>query len=188
MFGHKLLQSFAVDPVWHMRRTGDVQNTRCPVRVRGAFQPQKATGPRFEGAAATEQSHRAQRPDHTPQEFGGRRLSALRKISGGTVCFDGLMAIRNLSFQIGPAELRAEIRPNKAGRTASASGEVSVGRGQRWARSASGGQDNLEATALPRRAGRRDRAACPADQGAADGEAETGAFGTFCCVKRVENP
>ncbi len=42
---------------------------------------------------------------------------SLLEVSGVSVSFDGFKAINNLSFQIGPAELRAIIGPNGAGKT-----------------------------------------------------------------------
>ena len=44
-------------------------------------------------------------------------MSALLEVSGVSVSFDGFRAINNLSFSIGPAELRAIIGPNGAGKT-----------------------------------------------------------------------
>jgi urea transport system ATP-binding protein len=44
-------------------------------------------------------------------------LTALLEVSGVSVSFDGFRAINNLSFSIGPAELRAIIGPNGAGKT-----------------------------------------------------------------------
>jgi urea transport system ATP-binding protein len=44
-------------------------------------------------------------------------MSALLEVSGISVTFDGFRAINNLSFAIGPAELRAIIGPNGAGKT-----------------------------------------------------------------------
>jgi urea transport system ATP-binding protein len=44
-------------------------------------------------------------------------MSTLLEVSGVTVSFDGFRAINNLSFQIGPAEMRAVIGPNGAGKT-----------------------------------------------------------------------
>ncbi|MFK7751533.1 MAG: urea ABC transporter ATP-binding protein UrtD [Sedimentitalea sp.] len=44
-------------------------------------------------------------------------MSTLLEVSGVTVSFDGFRAINNLSFGIGPAELRAVIGPNGAGKT-----------------------------------------------------------------------
>lgn len=44
-------------------------------------------------------------------------MTALLEVSGVTVSFDGFRAINNLSFSIGPAELRAVIGPNGAGKT-----------------------------------------------------------------------
>lgn len=44
-------------------------------------------------------------------------MSTLLEVSGVTVSFDGFRAINNLSFQIGPAEMRAIIGPNGAGKT-----------------------------------------------------------------------
>ena len=44
-------------------------------------------------------------------------MSALMEVSGVSVSFDGFRAINNLSFSIGPAELRAIIGPNGAGKT-----------------------------------------------------------------------
>ena len=44
-------------------------------------------------------------------------MSALLEVSGVSVSFDGFKAITNLSFSIGPAELRAIIGPNGAGKT-----------------------------------------------------------------------
>ncbi|MGR3549984.1 urea ABC transporter ATP-binding protein UrtD [Pseudooceanicola sp.] len=44
-------------------------------------------------------------------------MSNLLEVSGVSVTFDGYRAIRNLSFQIGTAELRAIIGPNGAGKT-----------------------------------------------------------------------
>ena len=44
-------------------------------------------------------------------------MSALLEVSGVSVSFDGFKAINNLSFTIGPAELRAIIGPNGAGKT-----------------------------------------------------------------------
>jgi urea transport system ATP-binding protein len=44
-------------------------------------------------------------------------MSALLEVSGISVTFDGFRAINNLSFEIGPAELRAIIGPNGAGKT-----------------------------------------------------------------------
>ncbi|GGL99251.1 urea ABC transporter ATP-binding protein UrtD [Pseudooceanicola nanhaiensis] len=44
-------------------------------------------------------------------------MSALLEVSGVSVTFDGFRAINNLSFEIGPAELRAIIGPNGAGKT-----------------------------------------------------------------------
>ncbi|NNK77073.1 MAG: ATP-binding cassette domain-containing protein, partial [Litoreibacter sp.] len=44
-------------------------------------------------------------------------MSALLEVSGVSVSFDGFKAINNLSFQNGPAELRAIIGPNGAGKT-----------------------------------------------------------------------
>ena len=41
----------------------------------------------------------------------------LLEVSGVSVSFDGFKAINNLSFQIGPAEMRAIIGPNGAGKT-----------------------------------------------------------------------
>ncbi|THH38470.1 urea ABC transporter ATP-binding protein UrtD [Aliishimia ponticola] len=44
-------------------------------------------------------------------------MTTLLEVSGVSVSFDGFRAINNLSFQIGPAELRAIIGPNGAGKT-----------------------------------------------------------------------
>lgn len=44
-------------------------------------------------------------------------MSALLEVSGVSVTFDGFKAINNLTFQIGPTELRAIIGPNGAGKT-----------------------------------------------------------------------
>lgn len=44
-------------------------------------------------------------------------MSALLEVSGVSVSFDGFKAINNLSFEIGPRELRAIIGPNGAGKT-----------------------------------------------------------------------
>ena len=44
-------------------------------------------------------------------------MTALLEVSGVSVSFDGFRAINNLSFTIGPAELRAVIGPNGAGKT-----------------------------------------------------------------------
>ena len=44
-------------------------------------------------------------------------MTALLEVSGVSVTFDGFRAINNLSFSIGPAELRAIIGPNGAGKT-----------------------------------------------------------------------
>lgn len=44
-------------------------------------------------------------------------MTALLEVSGVSVSFDGFRAINNLSFAIGPAELRAVIGPNGAGKT-----------------------------------------------------------------------
>lgn len=44
-------------------------------------------------------------------------MTALLEVSGVSVAFDGFRAINNLSFAIGPAELRAVIGPNGAGKT-----------------------------------------------------------------------
>jgi urea transport system ATP-binding protein len=44
-------------------------------------------------------------------------MTTLLELSGVTVSFDGFRAINNLSFQIGPTELRAIIGPNGAGKT-----------------------------------------------------------------------
>lgn len=44
-------------------------------------------------------------------------MSALLQVSGVSVTFDGFRAINDLSFNIGPAELRAVIGPNGAGKT-----------------------------------------------------------------------
>ena len=44
-------------------------------------------------------------------------MSTLLEVSGVSVSFDGFKAINNLSFQIGPKELRAVIGPNGAGKT-----------------------------------------------------------------------
>ena len=44
-------------------------------------------------------------------------MSSLLEVSGVSVSFDGFKAINNLTFQIGPAELRAVIGPNGAGKT-----------------------------------------------------------------------
>jgi len=44
-------------------------------------------------------------------------MTSLLEVSGVSVTFDGFRAINNLSFQIGPAELRAVIGPNGAGKT-----------------------------------------------------------------------
>ncbi len=44
-------------------------------------------------------------------------MTALLEVSGVSVAFDGFKAINNLSFSIGPAELRAVIGPNGAGKT-----------------------------------------------------------------------
>jgi urea transport system ATP-binding protein len=44
-------------------------------------------------------------------------MTALLEVSGVSVTFDGFRAINNLSFSIGPAELRAVIGPNGAGKT-----------------------------------------------------------------------
>lgn len=44
-------------------------------------------------------------------------MGALLEVSGVSVTFDGFRAINNLSFSIGPAELRAIIGPNGAGKT-----------------------------------------------------------------------
>ena len=41
----------------------------------------------------------------------------LLEVSGISVSFDGFKAINNLSFEIGPAEMRAIIGPNGAGKT-----------------------------------------------------------------------
>lgn len=44
-------------------------------------------------------------------------MNALLEVSGVSVAFDGFKAINNLSFSIGPRELRAVIGPNGAGKT-----------------------------------------------------------------------
>lgn len=44
-------------------------------------------------------------------------MNTLLEVSGVSVSFDGFQAINNLSFQIGPAEMRAIIGPNGAGKT-----------------------------------------------------------------------
>lgn len=44
-------------------------------------------------------------------------MTTLLEVSGISVTFDGFRAINNLSFSIGPAELRAIIGPNGAGKT-----------------------------------------------------------------------
>ncbi|MFD1510200.1 urea ABC transporter ATP-binding protein UrtD [Lacimonas salitolerans] len=44
-------------------------------------------------------------------------MTRLLEVSGVSVTFDGFRAINNLSFAIGPAELRAIIGPNGAGKT-----------------------------------------------------------------------
>lgn len=44
-------------------------------------------------------------------------MTQLLEVSGISVAFDGFRAINNLSFSIGPAELRAIIGPNGAGKT-----------------------------------------------------------------------
>lgn len=44
-------------------------------------------------------------------------MITLLEVSGVSVSFDGFRAINNLSFAIGPAELRAIIGPNGAGKT-----------------------------------------------------------------------
>jgi urea transport system ATP-binding protein len=44
-------------------------------------------------------------------------MSTLLEVSGVSVSFDGFKAINNLSFAIGPAEMRAIIGPNGAGKT-----------------------------------------------------------------------
>ncbi|MHA3979570.1 urea ABC transporter ATP-binding protein UrtD [Halovulum sp. GXIMD14794] len=44
-------------------------------------------------------------------------MSQLLEVQGISVAFDGFKAINNLSFSIGPAELRAIIGPNGAGKT-----------------------------------------------------------------------
>ncbi|MBL3559355.1 urea ABC transporter ATP-binding protein UrtD [Rhodovulum sulfidophilum] len=44
-------------------------------------------------------------------------MTALLEVSGVSVSFDGFRAIDNLSFEIGPRELRAIIGPNGAGKT-----------------------------------------------------------------------
>ena len=44
-------------------------------------------------------------------------MTALLEVSGISVTFDGFRAINNLSFSIGPTELRAIIGPNGAGKT-----------------------------------------------------------------------
>lgn len=44
-------------------------------------------------------------------------MTALLEVSGVSVAFDGFKAINNLSFSIGPAEMRAVIGPNGAGKT-----------------------------------------------------------------------
>ena len=44
-------------------------------------------------------------------------MTTLLEVSGISVSFDGFRAINNLSFTIGPAELRASIGPNGAGKT-----------------------------------------------------------------------
>ncbi|WP_170588247.1 urea ABC transporter ATP-binding protein UrtD [Ruegeria arenilitoris] len=44
-------------------------------------------------------------------------MSTVLEVSGVSVTFDGFKAINNLTFQIGPAEMRAVIGPNGAGKT-----------------------------------------------------------------------
>ena len=44
-------------------------------------------------------------------------MTSLLEVSGVSVAFDGFRAINNLSFSIGPTELRAIIGPNGAGKT-----------------------------------------------------------------------
>jgi urea transport system ATP-binding protein len=44
-------------------------------------------------------------------------MTALLEVSGISVTFDGYRAINNLSFSVGPTELRAIIGPNGAGKT-----------------------------------------------------------------------
>ncbi|WP_170405722.1 urea ABC transporter ATP-binding protein UrtD [Ruegeria arenilitoris] len=44
-------------------------------------------------------------------------MSTLLEVSGVSVTFDGFKAINNLTFQIGPTEMRAVIGPNGAGKT-----------------------------------------------------------------------
>ncbi|WP_116084226.1 urea ABC transporter ATP-binding protein UrtD [Tropicimonas sp. IMCC34011] len=44
-------------------------------------------------------------------------MTQLLEVDGVSVSFDGFKAINNLSFSIGPAELRAVIGPNGAGKT-----------------------------------------------------------------------
>jgi urea transport system ATP-binding protein len=51
-------------------------------------------------------------------------MTALLEVSGVSVTFDGFRAINNLSFNIGPAELRAIIGPNGAGKTKPDEGRV----------------------------------------------------------------
>ena len=43
-------------------------------------------------------------------------MRTLLEVVGLSVSFDGFKAINNLSFDIGPAELRAVIGPNGAGK------------------------------------------------------------------------
>jgi len=45
------------------------------------------------------------------------KMKTLLEVSGVSVSFDGFKTINNLSFQIGPAEMRAIIGPNGAGKT-----------------------------------------------------------------------
>ncbi|MBC7144686.1 MAG: urea ABC transporter ATP-binding protein UrtD [Thioclava marina] len=49
--------------------------------------------------------------------IGAQPGNAQLEVSGISVTFDGFRAINNLSFAIGPAELRAVIGPNGAGKT-----------------------------------------------------------------------
>jgi len=44
-------------------------------------------------------------------------MSSLLEVSGVSVSFDGFKALNDLSFSIGPAEMRAVIGPNGAGKT-----------------------------------------------------------------------
>ena len=73
-------------------------------------------------------------------------MSALLEVAGVSVSFDGFKAINDLSFEIGPQELRAIIGPNGAGKTTFM--DIVTGKTRPDRGSVTWGEENISLTRL----------------------------------------